>query len=133
MVSLREVQHTNREPDRPRDHQETAGGGNRTDGASQSCPDADRDTDDIRSRHELAETDDVGEFGLAYPPALIDGDAVRPDEAAAEPAQRDLEECDKKRAERYGLCECSRRCRLEHCRPPNGWRASSQHRAEGRQ
>src|SRR6266446_1696907 len=90
MVSLREVQHANREPDRPWDHQETAGGGNRTYGASQSCPDADRDTDDVRSRHELAETDDVGESGLAYPPALVDGDAMRPDEPAAEPAQRDL-------------------------------------------
>jgi hypothetical protein len=37
--------------------------------------DADRDADDIRSWHELAETQDVREFLLTYPLALLDGDA----------------------------------------------------------
>src|SRR5229473_3505925 len=94
MVSLREVQHANREPDHPWDHQETGGGGDRADGASQSCPDADRNADDVRAGHELAKADDVPKFPLADPPTLVDGDAVCPDETAAEPAQRDLEECD---------------------------------------
>ena len=70
--------------------------------APQLRPDADRDADDVRPGHELAKAYDVGKFLLAYPAALLDGDAARPDEAAAEAAERDLEERDEQRCERNG-------------------------------
>ena len=47
------------------------------------APDAHRDADDVRPRHELADAHDVDEFRIAQPSAPLDGDAVRPGDAAA--------------------------------------------------
>ena len=54
-----------------------------------AIPGADRDADNVRTRHELAQADDVGIFLLAQPATLLDGDAPRPDDpaAAADPVQ----------------------------------------------
>ena len=54
--------------------------------------DAKRDADDIRSRHKLAEGQDFGEFLIVQPTLLFDDDAARPDEPAAKPEERDLQE-----------------------------------------
>jgi hypothetical protein len=40
-------------------------------------------TDDVRSGHELAKAYNVGKFPVADPTSLLDGDAARPDDAAA--------------------------------------------------
>jgi hypothetical protein len=70
-----------------------------------------------RSGHELAKADNVGEFPVAYPAAVLDGDAARPDNsaAAADTAEGDGEERGKKRGERNRpLHVLLLGCRLSH-------------------
>src|SRR6516162_9138759 len=64
-------------------------------------PDAGRDADDIRSRHELAQGQDFGEFLIIHPLPLFDDDAAGPDEPATEPEKGDFEKGDKQRRKRY--------------------------------
>src|SRR5467141_170785 len=121
MMSVLEVQHTKREPDCPRYQKEAGNGGDCPDRSTQLCPDADGDAQHVRARHKLAKAHDVGKILLAYPPALIDGDAARPDKptAATDPVERDLEERDGQRGERNRVLQVARLCRLSsHLRPP---------------
>jgi hypothetical protein len=60
------------------------------------------DTNDIWPRHELAKAQDVGKLLFADPLALLDRYATRPDNAAAETIECDLEERNEKRIERNG-------------------------------
>ncbi len=71
--------------------------------------------------HKLAKAHDVGKILRAYPLALIDSDAARPDKptAATDPVERDLEERDGQRGERNRVLQVSLLYRLSsHLRPP---------------
>jgi hypothetical protein len=71
-MSALEKQHTECETNRPGDQQETQ--------------------HSVRPGHELAKAHDVGEFLLARPLALIDGDSLRPDDPATSAKQRNIQE-----------------------------------------
>jgi hypothetical protein len=73
------------------------------DRSAKSCPGTNRDAHDVRPWHELTEAQNVSEFLLVYPSALLDGDSVRPDEPTTKSAERNLEECDEQPAEQYAL------------------------------
>jgi hypothetical protein len=104
MIGVLEIQHTGRKTDYPGYQKEAGDGGGCPGSASQSCPDANRDADDVRAGHELAQAHDVGKFLLGNPPALIYRDAACPNKAApaADPAERNLQERDKQSSQRNG-------------------------------
>src|SRR5207244_12417047 len=79
--------------------------------------DGERVGDYVRARRKLARGQDFRELGVVEPSLLIDNDAARPDEPAAEPQERDPEEADKERAERDPLAGANRFDRLEHSSP----------------
>src|SRR5215469_7825873 len=99
-MSIFKTKEAQRQPDGPRDDEEAAKRGDCSDRAPHLRTDADGDTDNVRPRHELAKADNVGEFPVVDPAAILDGDAARPDDAAAtaDTAERDGE----KRGEQSG-------------------------------
>jgi hypothetical protein len=99
-MSVLEAQHTERETDHQGYQHEARGCGDCPHRSPQFCSDTDRDADDVRPGHELAKAQDVGEFLLAYPPVLFDGEATGPDESATKSTERDFEKCDEQRSER---------------------------------
>ena len=82
-VSIFKEQQADRKPDCPRDHEKAGNCGDRSDRAPHLCPDAHGNSDDVRPGHELAQAHNVGKFPVADPAAVLDGDAARPDDAAA--------------------------------------------------
>jgi hypothetical protein len=105
-MSLLKVQHTERKTDCPGYQKEAGNGGDCSDGAAQLCSDANGDADNVRAGQKLAHAHDIGEILIGYPSAMIDGDPARPDQAATEAAERDLEKCDEKGSKRNRLGAC---------------------------
>src|SRR5215831_19024026 len=91
-VSVFKIEHTEREPARPRDDGEARDRRDRSDTAAHFRPNADSDADDVRPGHELAEADDVGEFPVADPALVFHRNPRRPDNSPTETAERDDQE-----------------------------------------
>jgi hypothetical protein len=82
-VSIFKEQQADRKADCPRDDEKAGNCGDRSDRAPHLRSDAHGNTDNVRPGHELAKAYNVGKFPVADPTALLDGDAARPDDAAA--------------------------------------------------
>jgi hypothetical protein len=95
-----EEEDANPETDAPRNEQEPRRRGQGTCQASQSRSGAHRDAKHIRARHELGQADDVEKVRFSEPVATFDGDAARPDDAAAKAEEGDGEERDGQRRQR---------------------------------
>ncbi len=74
-----EASHPNREANAPRDQQKAGDRRQNAGTAAQLVTDTNRNPNDIRSRQELGEADDVEELRLAEPAAALDRDPARPD------------------------------------------------------
>jgi hypothetical protein len=96
------VKHPKQEPERQRYKHEAGGSSDRSDQSPHLGAHAHGDANDIWPRHELAKAQDVGKLLFADPLALLDRYATRPDNAAAETIECDLEERNEKRIERNG-------------------------------
>src|SRR4029077_20626014 len=113
-VSVAETQATNRQSERPRYQNEPRDSSDRPERPAQFRSDTERDADDVRSGHQLAEGQDFGELLVVQPSLLFDDDAARPDEPAAEAEERDPEEAQKQRSQRDLLAGATRLDRLDH-------------------
>jgi hypothetical protein len=85
----------------PGDHEKTGERGQRAGSPAQLGADTDRDADDIRSRQELRQANNVEKFVLIKPAAPLDRDPARPDDAAAEPEQGNGEKSRGERGKRH--------------------------------
>lgn len=83
-----------RQSDRPGQQNKARNSAYRTNSSPQLGADADSNSHDVRSRHELAKGQGLGKFLLVHPSALLDDNAARPNEPAAEAASRDFEKAD---------------------------------------
>src|SRR5215472_422421 len=86
--AIAKAKHAERQTHAPGQHQKARDRGERPWRAAQFRAGADRDPNDIRSRQELAQADNIEEFGVAEPAPLFNGDAPGPDEPAAKAKNR---------------------------------------------
>src|SRR5215469_15583666 len=87
-LRIAKAKHAKRQTDAPGQHKKPRDRGERPGRAAQFGAGADRDADDIRPRQELAQADNIEEFGVAEPAPLFNGDAPGPDDSAAKAKNR---------------------------------------------